>query len=119
MGKHLRCDFSVGIEEMLEDDVDGIIDGFSFAIVQISGVIFFNSCDDFLLRSASTERTFLKFQINYLCCVCVEGTMHCVVPVGITKRPGCKGQMNNVSDIKFYLSRERMSPRWPLSLPPR
>ena len=48
MGKHLRCDFSVAIEEMLEDDVDGIIDGFSFAFVQISGVVFVNSCDDFL-----------------------------------------------------------------------
>ena len=91
MGKHLRCDFSVAIEKMLEDDVDGIIDGFSFAFVQISGVILSTSVMISCLRADSTKRTSLKVRINYFCFVCIEGTINCVVPVGITKIPGCKG----------------------------
>ena len=30
--KHLRCDFAVDIEEMLEDDVDGIVYGVGITI---------------------------------------------------------------------------------------
>ena len=48
LGKHLKCNFAIGIEEMLEDDVDGILDGVVIVIAQGSDLIRANSCDYFL-----------------------------------------------------------------------
>ena len=45
MGKHLRFYFTVGIEEMLEYDVDGILDGIGAAVMQGSDVLCANGCD--------------------------------------------------------------------------
>ena len=47
-GKHLRCDFSTSAEEMLNDDVNGIIDGVSVTILQGSDVLCDDSYDGFL-----------------------------------------------------------------------
>ena len=48
LGNHLRCDFSISVEEMLDNDADGILDGFSFSIVKISDVLRVNSCSGLL-----------------------------------------------------------------------
>ena len=42
---HLRCDFAIGIKEMLEDEVDGILDVVVIAITQGSDVIHVDKCD--------------------------------------------------------------------------
>ena len=39
LGKHLRCDFAVGIEDMLEDYVNFLLDSFSIVIAQISNAL--------------------------------------------------------------------------------
>ena len=44
-------------------------------------------------RSASKETTSLKVQINYFWFDFIAVTINWLVPVGITKRPGCMGQM--------------------------
>ena len=43
MGKHLRCDFSMGIKEMLEDVVYGLLGEFFVSINQGSDVLRFGS----------------------------------------------------------------------------
>ena len=48
LGKHIRCGFSIGIDDMLEDDADGILDGVIISITKISVVLCANSCDDFM-----------------------------------------------------------------------
>ena len=48
LGKHLKCNFAIGIEEMLEDDVDGILDGVVIVIAQGSDLLCANSCEYFL-----------------------------------------------------------------------
>ena len=48
------CDFPISVEEMLEDDVNGLLYGVIFVIAQDSGVIHANSCDYFCRREAST-----------------------------------------------------------------
>ena len=48
LGKHLRCDFSMAIKEVLEDDVGDFLDEGSIFIVQSSNVLSFDSCDDLL-----------------------------------------------------------------------
>ena len=53
-GKHMVCDFPISVEEMLEDDVNGLLYGVIFVIAQDSGVIHANSCDYFCRREAST-----------------------------------------------------------------
>ena len=49
LGKHLRCDFPMGIKEMLEDDVNGFLGGVSIVIAQSSDVLRVERCDDLLL----------------------------------------------------------------------
>ena len=49
LGKHLRCDFDISFKNMIEDDVDGLIEGVISVIVQGSYVPSVDSCDDFLL----------------------------------------------------------------------
>ena len=39
LNKHLRCNFSIIIKDMLEDDSDGLIDEFGVAIAQGSDVL--------------------------------------------------------------------------------
>ena len=46
--KHMRCDFSIDIEEMLKDEVDVLIYRVSILIDQGSGVLVINRCDIFL-----------------------------------------------------------------------
>ena len=46
--KDHRCDFTISVEDIIEDCVNGILDGVSAEIVQYSDVLFLNSCDDFL-----------------------------------------------------------------------
>ena len=46
--KHLRCGFTIGIEDMLEDKVVCLIDGFGITIVQGRNVLCVDRCDDFL-----------------------------------------------------------------------
>ena len=53
----------------------------------------------FCRNAASTESTYFKDRINSLCCVCIALAMNLVVSYGITKYPGCKGQMNRIRDI--------------------
>ena len=48
LGKHLRCDFYVGIEEMLEDDVDRIFDVGGITIAQYSDILWGNGFYDFI-----------------------------------------------------------------------
>ena len=48
LGKHLRYDFYISVEEILEDDVDGLLDGVSVVIAQISDVLRVNRYDDLL-----------------------------------------------------------------------
>ena len=48
LDKHLRCDFSISIEKIPEDDADGLLDEVIFLIVQGSNVIFVDMCDDLL-----------------------------------------------------------------------
>ena len=47
LGKHLRCDSTVGIEEILDNGVYGLIDGVGIAIMKVSDVLRVNVCDDF------------------------------------------------------------------------
>ena len=48
LDKHLRCDFYISVEDMLEDEVDCLIDGFSVSIEQGSDVLFIERCDKLL-----------------------------------------------------------------------
>ena len=45
LGKHMRCDLFVGIKEMLEDDVGGILYEVIIKISKSSGVLHIYSCD--------------------------------------------------------------------------
>ena len=49
LGKHIKCNFSVAIKYMIEDDADGHLDGVSIEIAQDSDVINVGRCDCFLL----------------------------------------------------------------------
>ena len=66
LSNHLRCDFSISVKEMLEDDVNGLLKEISVVIAQGSDVLFVGRCDNFLLRVASIKGTSLKVCINYL-----------------------------------------------------
>ena len=57
---------------MLEYDVDGLLDGFSFVIVKVSDVLCVNSCDNFL-SYVSLNRKDLFEGPNKLFVVC----FHC------------------------------------------
>ena len=48
LGKYLRCDFTIGIKEILEDDVNCLLDGVCITISQVGNVICVDSCDYFL-----------------------------------------------------------------------
>ena len=48
LGRHLKCTFSVGIEDILEDDVYGLIGVVGIFIAQGSDVLRVNICDFFL-----------------------------------------------------------------------
>ena len=48
LDNNLRCDFTIGIKEMLEDDVYGILDGVIVMITQVRNVLYVDSCDDFM-----------------------------------------------------------------------
>ena len=48
MGKNLRCDFAISVEEMLDDDVNVLLDGVIVAIEKVSAVLCISSCDNFL-----------------------------------------------------------------------
>ena len=48
LGNHLRFDFTISFEKILEDDVNGLLVGDSIAILQGSGVYCINSCYDFM-----------------------------------------------------------------------
>ena len=47
LGNLLRCDFSVGIRDILNNDVDGILDGVGIEIAQGSDVSHVDICDIF------------------------------------------------------------------------
>ena len=48
LGKHTRCAFSISVEKILDDDVNGILDGDSVTITQVSDILHVNRCDNFL-----------------------------------------------------------------------
>ena len=48
LDKHLSCYFSISVEDILEDDINGILDGVSAEIAQGSYLICIDSCEHFL-----------------------------------------------------------------------
>ena len=49
LGNHLRCYFAIGIEDILNDEINGLLDGVGIMIAQGSDALQFVRCDDFLL----------------------------------------------------------------------
>ena len=47
LGKHMRCDYSIYVEEIHDYDDGGSLDGFSIVIPQGSDVLHIDRCDDF------------------------------------------------------------------------
>ena len=49
LDKNLMCNFTIGIKEMLEDDVGGLLGGFGIMITQGRNLLCINGSNDFLL----------------------------------------------------------------------
>ena len=117
LGKHLRCDFAISTEDMIEDDVDGLISGVSVAIAQGSDVFHVIIYDDLMSQSRLNRKDLFKIPNKLFVYSSIVVNMNCVVPVGITKRTGCRGRINGISDIKLYLDGDRMRNIWILAPP--
>ena len=48
LGKHPRFDFTIRVEDIIEDDISGLLDGVSVAITQGSDALRVGICDNFL-----------------------------------------------------------------------
>ena len=71
LGRHLRCDFSIGIEEMLEDDIDDLLDRVCIPIAQSSDVLHVDGYDDFLLCLRLNIKDLFEGP-NKLCVLCLN-----------------------------------------------
>ena len=72
MGKNLRCDSAISVEEMIEDDTNGPLDGISVAIAQGSDALYVENSDVILL-CVSLKRKDLFEGPNQFLVVC----LHC------------------------------------------
>ena len=49
MDNNLKFDFAIGIEEILEDNIDGLLDRVGISIPQGSDVLLVKICDNLML----------------------------------------------------------------------
>ena len=96
LGKHLSYNFSMGIKEMLEDDVDCFLGGGSIVIAQSIDVLSVDSCDDFLSCVSLNRKDLFEGPNQFFVFFFIVVTMNCILLAVITKIPWCRGKMKSV-----------------------